>query len=108
MYTKVELLDAINELNGGRHTIQNCERLAAVYTVLNNQYPADHLPQIESGYSTSAGETVVGNHGNSEFLSLVAGIDTDKAWLMMDELMVTLQVLNPQLYRQVISKLKTM
>lgn len=108
MYTKVELLDAIDELNGGKHTIQNCERLAAVYTVLNNLYPAEIMQQFESGYSGSAGETTVSNHGNSEFLSLVSGLDADKAWLMMDELMVTLQVLNPQLYRQVINKLKTM
>ena len=108
MYTKVELLDAIDQLNEAKHTVQNCEKLAAVYTVLNNLYPEDHI--TFEGYSGDAPptESIVSNHGKSEFLSLIAGKEADKAWLMIDELMVTLQVLNPQLYQNVLNKLKTL
>ena len=39
MFTKYELLDGVNEIMEGKHTIQNCERLAAIYTVLDHLYP---------------------------------------------------------------------
>ena len=33
MFTQAELVDAIDQINNGKHSIQNCERLAAIYTV---------------------------------------------------------------------------
>ena len=48
MFTKAELIDAINELEEGKHSIQNCSKLAAIYTVLDHLYPPEE-PLIEKG-----------------------------------------------------------
>jgi hypothetical protein len=97
MYNEAELLDAINELSDGRHTIQNCEKLAAIYTVL------DHLGTSPPRYSNSAGG--VEQYGNSAFLRAVTGKDERKVFALLDELMDALQVLNPNLYQNFMLKL---
>ena len=54
--------------------------------------------------STPAGETL-GLYGESDFLRAVAGIPASDAWAVMDELMDTLQVVNPRTYDSVMRKL---
>ncbi len=63
-------------------------------------------PQISaySEASTPAGETL-GLYGESDFLRAVAGIPAPDAWAVMDELMDTLQVVNPRTYDSVMRKL---
>lgn len=104
MYTQVELLDAINELNDGKHTIQNCEKLAAIYTVL------DHLkeePMIETGYSNDNKiESEIGLYGKSDFLKLVSGKPSKEVWLLIDELIEAISVLNPRLTNNFLDKLE--
>lgn len=95
MFNEAELIDAINELSEGRHSIQNCERLAAVYTVL------DHL---QPGYSYKGGG--IDNYGNSEFLQIISGKDERRVFALLDELMEAIQVLNPKLYKSFIGKLE--
>lgn len=51
-----------------------------------------------------AGETL-GLYGESDFLRAVAGIPASDAWAVMDELMDTLQVVNPRTYDSVMRKL---
>ena len=96
MFNEAELLDAIEELSGGKHTIQNCERLAAVYTVL------DHL-QPTRGYSTESGLNL---YGDSEFLRAVYGKDERSVFALLDDLMEAIRVLNPKLYQSFINKLE--
>lgn len=81
MFTQVELLDAIDELCGGKKSIQNCEKLAAVYTVLDHLYPEEK-------------ETRLPYRDPQQFLKL------------FDELMEALQVLNPSLYQNFMMKLE--
>lgn len=106
MFTQSELQDAIDELQNGSHTIQNCGKLASAYIVL------DHISQ-DRGYSTEYKEPVkaeritdnVGDYGDSEFLHVIKGKNAEDMWLLMDELMSTLTVLNPRLYDSVIDKI---
>lgn len=107
MFTKVELIDAINELEQGKHSIQNCEKLAAIYTVLDHLYP-DESSEFDRGYSGSAepkAESIVGDYGETEFLKAVKYQDSEEMWLLMDELMSTLLVVNPRLYDSVMRKI---
>lgn len=110
MFSKAELVDAINELTEGRHTIQNCEKLAAIYTVLDHLYPEDSTKDdFLGGYSGAAGadeaERSVPRYGETEFLDAISGKDARDMWLLMDELMSTLSVVNPRLYDGVMRKI---
>ena len=79
------------------------QKLAALYTV------RDHIviPQEKS----QAAPVVVTNntlqeYGISDFLQAITGKDTKSVMLQMDELMSTVQVLQPRLYESVMRKLK--
>lgn len=110
MYTKYELLDGISELLEGKHSVQNCEKLAAIYTVLDHLYPENAENQQKTalnsqnmGYSydnkvETENKPVVGRYGNSEFLQAVAGEDLKSVFLLLDELMDAVAVLMPKLY----------
>lgn len=104
MFTQAELEDAVNELMSGKHSIQNCERLAAVYTVLDHLY--GERPVIDIGYSNDNKiESEIGLYGNSEFLKTIAGKPSKEAWLLIDELIEALAVLNPRLTSNFYEKL---
>ena len=102
-----ELIDAIDELKCGRHTIQTCEKLAAVITCLEYMYPKGK-EEAQSfsypGYSRAAsGE--IGAYGDSEFLQKIAGKDQEKTWKLMDEAMMILAVTNKRLYEHIMNRL---
>lgn len=114
MFTKAELIDAINELEEGKHSIQNCEKLAAIYTVLDHLYPEEPRQEyaLDRGYSgdpeperKSEIEEKVGDYGTTDFLNSVAGRKAEDMWILMDELMTTLSVVNPRLYDSVMRKI---
>lgn len=102
MLSKSELLTAIDELEDSAPTFQNCQKMATFYTLLNAMYRTnDEAPRQES-----VQEEVIDDHGDSEFLRLVAGIDSHTAWTLMDELMETIQILQPKLYDSVMRRLR--
>lgn len=103
MLTESELTDAINVLCAGKHSIQNCEKLAAIYTVRDHLYPT--TDQIERGYSAAKDNEQVGLYGQSDFLTAISRMNPVDAWLLMDELMQTLYAINPRLYESVMRKI---
>lgn len=106
MFTEAELIDAIDQIESGKHSIQNCERLAAIYTVLDHLYGKERPIMIDTGYSNDSKiETEVGQYGESNFLNIVAGKSAKEAWLLMDELIEALIVLNPRLMNNFFEKL---
>lgn len=50
-------------------------------------------------------ETAIVRHGESDFLSAIAGKDAERIWLIMDELMDTLRVVNHKAYRSVMREI---
>ena len=107
MLTKAELVDAKEELINAKSTIQNCEKLAAVCTVLEHLYPEnDIIPEFEDNYSGAVISTnIIGNYGDSEFLSEIEGRDLDEIIPLLDELITAVQVVNPRLYASFMRKL---
>ena len=104
MFTKAELIDAINEIEGGKHSIQNCERLAAIYTVLDHLY--EEKPDVGYSYENRVeAETVVGNYGDSELLKSVAGKSPKEVWKLINELVEAVDVFNPRLINNFYDKL---
>lgn len=102
MLTKSELLKAIDELEDASPTFQNCQKMATFYTLLNAIYRSNEpSQQIES-----VREEVISEHGDSDFLRLVEGMDSREAWSIMDELMETIRVLQPRLYDSVMRRLR--
>lgn len=103
MIKEKELLEAIDEC----HEVQNptantCRNLAAYYTIL------DHVreQEIPKGYSYSAGHLEYSS--TTEFGRIISKCDANKALELMDELMTTIEVIQPRLYDAVIMKLKEM
>lgn len=97
MLTKRELLNAIKELEEATPTYERCKKLVTYYTLFDYMY-------AEPKNETSE-EKVVGAYGESEFMKTVSGQNSQKVWEVIDELMSTLKILNPNLYEGVLVKL---
>ena len=106
MIKEQDLLEAIAECQGERNPNANtCIKLAAYYTILDHtKEPKEEVvPRIE--YSFASKPNDVGHIGDSDFLMKIEGQDVEEIMLVMDELMTTLQVINPRLYDGVMRKL---
>lgn len=80
----------------------NYEKLAVLYTVLNQQgTDAETLAPV----AYSAAPSPIETYGNSEFLQAVSAVAPQKAWEVMDELMDSLKVVNERVYNGVMRKL---
>lgn len=101
MIKENDLLEAIAECQGERNpTANTCRNLAAYYTIL------DHVKEREpnTGYSFSAGPQFYSS--DSEFGRVIQYKELTSIMPLMDELMTTLQVIQPRLYEAVMMKLK--
>lgn len=106
MYTRAELMDAIDQIADGKHSIQNCERLAAIYTVLDHLYK-----EPDTGYSYDnkvEAEAIIGEYGKSDFLKRITGKPAKEVWYLVNELVDALSVLNPKLLNNFLDKLNAL
>lgn len=102
MFSKSELLDAIDELEMSPSTYQNAEKLATFYLLYDHLYvKQEPVSRIES-----VNEVIVDEYGDSEFLQIVAGMKAYEVWIVLDELMEAVKALQPSLYAATIDKLK--
>lgn len=112
MISERDILEAIAECERDRPTYQTCQKLATFYTVLDHLYPEDDVQYVpEASYAAPPapsvdGETVVTATGESVFMRTIQGVNAQKAWDVMDELMQTVEVLHPRMYDAVIDKLR--
>lgn len=101
MFSKNELLDAIDELENSPSTYQNAEKLATFYLLYDHLYiKKEPVNRIEL-----AREVTIDRYGNSEFLEAISDKKAEDIWMVMDELMETLKMLQPRLYRATIEKI---
>lgn len=86
----------------------NYEKLAVLYTVMNQQQGAP--AEVSEGVlpRTVADHENVGRYGDSDFLRAVEGKDLTEAWSVIDELMDTLRVVNQRVYNSVMKKLQAL
>ena len=107
MITEQDLQAAIAECKGQRNPNANtCLKLASFLTIQDHLFSKKEDEPIMR-YSYSSGGSEINYRGESEFASLVNGMNQDDAFKILDELMDTLQVINPRLYASVIRKLKS-
>ena len=100
MITQHDLQEAIAECKGERNPNANtCIKLAAFLTIQRELYGEKELPS----YSYDPPE--IGYVSDTEFAQAIERKNADEVWAIMDELMTTLQVVEPRLYNAVMRKL---
>ena len=100
MITRKELEEAIDTLVESPMSYANLQKLATFYTIY------DHMYTEKSAKIEKIPEIVVDIQGESAFVKAINGMDSVKAWEIMDELMSTLSLLDATLYRSVMRKLE--
>lgn len=98
---------AISELEKEESSFSVYDKLASLYTVRNELLGIQAVQQQVAGYSeTAPTQEPLGLYGDSDFLQTVTGKDPESAWVVMDELMETLKVVNRRTYDSVMRKLE--
>lgn len=106
MIKEQELRDAIAECQGQRNPNANtCIKLASFYTILDHMYKktVEDDPQPMYSFANETENTITYQSG-TEFADAIYGRDVDEIMIIMDELMSTLSVVNPPLYRSVMRR----
>ena len=107
MITERDLHDAIAECQGERHpTANTCIKLAAYFTIYDHLYPKEiKTEEVPQTIFQTVDEDIIGDYGDSEFYRTIKGRKAQEVWAVMDELMETIQVINPKLYDGVMRQL---
>lgn len=100
MFTKGELLDAIDELETTPSTYQNCQKLATFYSLYDHLY-GDKRPAVETVI-----EKTVAAYGDTPFYKAVEGAEAARVFGILNELMESVHALQPRLYDATLSELK--
>lgn len=100
-----EINAAIKQLEDREASFTTCAKLADLYAV-RDQIMRKERPQGRS-YSQSAGETDAQPQKiKSEFLRAAMGKPLGDVFAIMDELMETIQIVNPKVYERVMQKIE--
>lgn len=106
MITDQALLEAIAECHGERNPNANtCMKLAAYYTIRDHLGESDNAPILPVRSFAPAPE-VIEWEGDSEFAQAIRGRSVSYIMPIIDELMNTLEVVQPRLYDAVLRKLR--
>ena len=101
-----EIEKEISRLEYIESSYANYAKLADLYTIQNqmnktagaDEYPRSAVPAVET-------ENEIGYYGDSEFMQAVAGKDACEIWLIIDDLMSTLQVVNTKAYNRIMNRI---
>lgn len=110
MISKAELQAEIASLESQSASWQNCERLATLYTIRSELFgnPEQVGKADTPVIPVEQAENYVTYQSGTEFSQVVNGMDAQKAWAVMDELMdKTLRIINPRLYNGVLTELSS-
>lgn len=102
MFSKSQLLDAIEELEDSPSTYQNAEKLATFYLLYDHLYvEKEPMNRVES-----VKEVKVDRHGDSDFFEAISDKEATEVWSVIGELMEAVNVLQPKLYRATLERIK--
>lgn len=106
MIKEEDLQEAIAECQGTRNPGANtCLKLAAYYTILDHIKEKEDKREIPMySYAQEPSPKKIDLDGDSEFIKIINGKNIEEVFSILDELMSTLQIINPRLYNGVISK----
>ena len=106
MITQQDLKQAIAECQGVRNpTASTCIKLAAFLTIQRELYGEEKYAVQLPEYSYAPAPDQIIAEGDSEFAKLIDGRSQMEVIPVMDELMTTLQIIQPRLYNAVMDKL---
>ena len=105
MITKRDLESAIAECQGKRNPdARTCIMLAAFYTIKREMFGEEKYAE-QFSYSPAPVRNTVMIDSGSEFAKVVNGKDIDELLPIIDELMQTLEIIQPRLYNAVMDKI---
>lgn len=109
MITEFDIDEAINKcLSEENPTNNTCVRLAAFLTIKDFLFdPKEEISQsqmVSYSYDSGNKSDVVQYESESEFFQKVNGKSTDDVWKIVDELVETIQAVNPRLYAGIMRK----
>lgn len=105
MITKHDLETAIAECQGRQNPdAKTCMMLAAFYTIRREMYGEEKEAEHYS-FAPAPVRNTVEIDSDSEFARAVDGRDLGEVFPVIDELMDTLQIIQPRLYSAVMMKL---
>lgn len=109
MITEKDLQEAIAECEGQRNPNANtCIKLAAFYIIRKELFKPNEEPDDKiHGYSYKSRENseFTRYSGDSELATIINGKPLEQVLSVFDELMASLQVVEPRLYAAVLRKL---
>lgn len=113
MIRESDLHEAIAECVGKRNPDSStCIKLAAYYTILNELYPSKEQSVKEPGVpvlpvqSFSVQPENIEYEGDSEFARLMRGRSVSHIMPILDELMETLEAIQPRMYAGVMRRIR--
>ena len=106
MITERDLQEAIAECQGERNpTATTCIKLAAYFTIYDHLYPKAEAEPIPQNIIQPVSENEIPDYGDSDFYRTIRGRHPAEVWAVMNELMDTIQIINPKLYDGVMRQL---
>jgi hypothetical protein len=108
MITEAALQEAIAECHGERNPNANtCMKLAAYYTIKDHLEGQGNAPVLPSrSYAPAPEPEVVEWEGDSEFARSIRELPVSHIMPIINELMDTVQVLQPRLYDAVMRRIR--
>ena len=104
MITKKDIEAAIAECQGKRNPdAKTCIMLAAFLTIKREMF--GEAEPLSYSYASAPGRSTIEIDSNSEFARAIDGREQRDVLPVMDELMDTLNVIQPRLYNVVMNKL---
>ena len=104
MITEKDLQEAIAECQGKRNpNAETCIMLAAFLTIQKEMFGKQETVVPMYSYASEPVEEVTYS-SDTEFSQAIQGMPTEKVMQIVDELMTTLQAINPRLYAGVMRK----
>lgn len=105
MITRHDLETAIAECQGKQNPdSRDCIKLAAFYTIRREMFGEEKETEQHS-YAPAPIRNIVDIDSESDFARAVNGMDIDEFLPIINELMGTLQIIQPRLYDAVMMKL---
>lgn len=107
MITEQDLREAIAECEGQRNpNSSTCIKLAAFYIILDHLFKKSEVSTHDYSFASEpVSSNIIRYESNSEFMKMIKDKNINDILPIMDELMNTLQIINPRLYDGVMSKL---
>lgn len=104
MISERDLDEAIAECQGVRNPdASTCIKLAAFYTIKDAMF--SQQPSASYSYAAAPDDPVVVNSDDTDFARIVNGKHQSDVWPVINELISTLQVIQPRVYDAVMKKL---